>query len=434
MQQMKETAPEATRALLIGIRNSGMDEEEADSLSKELAGLAKTLGVVVVEAEVVKVRDKQPRFGMGSGKAEEIAAKAKALEVDCIVFDHDVSPSQQRNWEELAGMPAIDRQEVIIQIFAARAKTREASLQVELARLKHSLPRLAHAYVDLSRQRGGRFGTKGSGETKLELDRRAVLKRIHQLGEELDEVRKHRATQRKRRERIPIPACAIVGYTNAGKSSLLNAMTKAQTLVEDKLFATLDPTTRRLEVGKGRPVLMTDTVGFIRRLPHDLVDAFHATLEEAALADLVIQVLDASDPDVDRHFETTMTVLKELEADKSPMIVVLNKIDLAENEERLAALRERYADAVPVSAATGSGLEELGKRIEAAVSGRAERYRFPASRHDLVALIHREGALVSEEYLDDAIVVEARVGDRLAGTLRPFLEGGAPEPADEEDF
>ncbi len=427
MSEPTETALAAIRALLVGVRDDstrrgGISEDEAQSLSKELAGLAKTLGVEIVDRTVIRVRDGQPKYGMGSGKAEEIAARARELDADCIIFDQDITPSQQRNWEELSGLPALDRQEVIIQIFAARAKTREASLQVELAQLKHSLPRLAHAYIDLSRQRGGRYGTKGSGETKLELDRRIVQKRIHQLGEELVEVRRHRATQRKRREKIPIPACALVGYTNAGKSSLLNAMTAAEAFVEDKLFATLDPTTRRLEIGKGRPILLTDTVGFIRRLPHDLVDAFRSTLEEAAEADLIIQVLDASDPDVDRHYDTTMTVLKELDADRTPMIIALNKTDLVADPKTLEAITKRYNESVRISAATGAGLDELALRIDRMLSGGVRMFRFPADRHDLAALVHRSGSVVSERYEDDFIEIEARAGERLIGSLKEYLQ------------
>jgi GTP-binding protein HflX len=426
MNEPKETSSAATRAMLIGIRDDSnrkdrLDDEEAQSLSKELAGLAKTLGVEILERTVIRIRESQPKFGMGTGKAEEIAERAKELGADCIIFDQDISPSQQRNWEELAGLPTLDRQEVIIQIFAGRAKTREASLQVELAQLKHSLPRLAHAYIDLSRQRGGRYGTKGSGETKLELDRRTVQKRIHQLGEEIEEVRKHRNTQRKRREKVPIPSCALVGYTNAGKSSLLNAMTAADAFVEDKLFATLDPTTRRLEIGKGRPILLTDTVGFIRRLPHDLVDAFHSTLEEATVADLIIQVLDAADPDVDRHYDTTMTVLKELGADSTPMIVVLNKRDLVSDPSVLEALSKRYTESVAVSARTGAGLDELALRMDGMLSGAVRVFRFPATRHDLAAMVHRNGSIVSERYEDEYIEIEARAGDRLLGTLKEYL-------------
>lgn len=426
MNVLKETAAEATKALLVGVRDerarrAGIDEDEAQSLSKELAGLAKTLGVEILDRLVINVRDNQPKFGVGSGKAEEIAETSRALGADCLIFDQDITPSQQRNWEELAGIPTLDRQEVIIQIFANRAKTKEAALQVELARLKHSLPRLAHAYIDLSRQRGGRYGTKGSGETKLELDRRMVQRRIHQLEGELEEVRKHRATQRKRRERVPIPSCALVGYTNAGKSSLLNAMTDAETTVEDKLFATLDPTTRRLEIGAGRPILLTDTVGFIRRLPHDLVDAFHATLEEAALSTLLIQVLDACDPDVDRHYDTTMSVLKDLGAEKTPMIVVLNKCDLVADEKRLEELSTKYSESVRVSAATGAGLDDLAGRIDEVLGGGVLRFRFPVDRHDLAALVHRSGTVLSERYEEDRIEMEARADERLASTLKAFV-------------
>lgn len=421
MMELHETARATKRALLLGIRDGSMDEAEAASMAKELAGLAQTLGVEIVDQELLKVRERQPKYGMGSGKAQELAERAAAAEVDCIIFDQDISPSQQRNWEELSGISTLDRQEVILQIFAGRAKTREAELQIELAQLKYSLPRLTHKYIDLSRQRGGRFGTKGSGETKLEMDRRTIQKRIHQMEDELKEVRKHRATQRKKRERIPIPSCALVGYTNAGKSSLLNAMTAAEAFVEDKLFATLDPTTRRLEIGKGRPILLTDTVGFIRRLPHDLVDAFRSTLEEATLADILIQVLDAADADVDRHYETTLSVLKDLGADKTPMIVVLNKTDKVESLERLEELKRRYADSVAISATERTGLDELARRIDLLISGALRTFRFPVDRHDLAALLHRTGSVSAERYKDDCIEMEARLGDRALGSLKEWL-------------
>ena len=397
-----------------------MNEAEALSLGRELAGLAETLGVSIVERETVRIRENHPKYGIGTGKVEELAQRAKDAEADCLIFDQDISPSQQRNWEEITGISAIDRQEVIIQIFAGRAKTKEAELQVELAQLKHSLPRLSHKYIDLSRQRGGRYGTKGSGETKLEMDRRSAQHRIHQLEEEIVQVRQQRATRRKKRDKISIPSCALVGYTNAGKSSLLNAMTAAEAFVEDKLFATLDPTTRRLEIGKGKPILMTDTVGFIRRLPHDLVDAFHSTLEEAALADMLIQVIDAADPEADIHFDTTMTVLKELGADTTPMIVVLNKIDRLDSAA-LEELQKRYPEAVSVSAKNRSGLDELARRMDVLISGATHTFRFPNNRHDLAALLHRNGSVLSEQYGDEYIQMEARAGERLLGTLREWI-------------
>ena len=421
MQELFTVEPEPQKAFLIGIRDGSMDEAEAQSLARELAGLAETLGVEILDQTTVKIREKHPKYGMGLGKAEEIAERSKDLGVDCLIFDQDITPSQQRNWEELTGVSAIDRQELIIQIFASRARTREAELQIELAQLKHSLPRLTHKYIDLSRQRGGRYGTKGAGETKLELDRRSILRRIHQLEEEIKEVRQHRSTQRKKREKIPIPTCALVGYTNAGKSSLLNAMTNAEVLAEDKLFATLDPTTRRLEVGRGQPVLLTDTVGFIRRLPHDLVDAFHATLEEASLADILLIVLDAADPDVDRHYDTTLSVLKDLGAEKTPKIIILNKIDKVTNPELLKDLEKRYSDSVSISALNRTGLDTLARRIDLLISGAAYRFRFPVNRHDLVAQLHRSGTVLSERYEETYIEVEARLGERMLGTLKEWL-------------
>lgn len=421
MKELYEATEQARKAFLIGIRDNHTRREEAESLSRELAGLAGTLGVEKIGEEMVHIREHHPKYGMGSGKAEEIAEKVRELNADCIIFDGEISPSQQRNWEKLTGIAVVDRQEVIIQIFAGRARTREAELQVNLAELNYALPRLTHKYIDLNRQKGGSYGTKGAGETKLEMDRRQIEHKIHKIENELKEVRKNRAIQRKKREKIPIPSCALVGYTNAGKSSLLNAMTQADTFVEDKLFATLDPTTRRLEIGKGRPVLLTDTVGFIRRLPHDLIDAFKSTLEEASLASLLIHVLDASDPDVNLYYKTTMDVLHELGADKIPMIVVLNKIDSIEHEDVLLFLLKRYSNSVAVSAKKGLGLEELANGIDEALSANQYTFRFPLSRSDLPAVLYRKATVISERYEDNYIEVEARVDEVLYSQLEEWV-------------
>jgi GTP-binding protein HflX len=421
MKELYEVEERPKRAFLIGIQDNHTSREEAESLSRELAGLAETLGVEQIAAEMIHIREHHPKYGMGSGKAEEIAEKVRELNADCIIFDQEISPSQQRNWEKLTGIAVVDRQEVIIQIFAGRARTREAELQVNLAELKYALPRLTHKYIDLNRQKGGSYGTKGAGETKLEMDRRQIEQKIHKIESELKEVRKNRAIQRKKRDKIPIPGCALVGYTNAGKSSLLNAMTQADTFVEDKLFATLDPTTRRLEIGKGRPVLLTDTVGFIRRLPHDLIDAFKSTLEEASLASLLIHVLDASDPDVSLYYKTTMDVLHELGADKIPMLLVFNKIDNAEDEDILPFLQKRYPESILVSAKTGQGLDELAKRIDEALSANQYIFRFPLTRSDLPALLHRKGTVISERYEADYIEVEARADAVLLSQLAEWL-------------
>jgi GTP-binding protein HflX len=364
MKELHETAERPARAFLVGIRATAGAHNNADSLSRELAGLAGTLGLEIAAQETVHIREHSPQFGIGSGKAEELAQKVKDIEPDCLVFDGELSPAQQRNWEALIGMPVVDRQELIIQIFASRARTREAGIQVALAELSYSLPRLQHRYIDLSRQRGGRYGTRGSGETRLETDRRLVEQRIHKLEQELAAVRKQRDVQRRQRKRQNIPSCALVGYTNAGKSSLLNALSGADVYTEDKLFATLDPTTRRVAGSSGFTFLLTDTVGFIRRLPHALVNAFHSTLEEACRADLLIHVLDASDPDIDSCRETTRSVLRELGADTIPVITVLNKIDRLVREEDRESITLRYPDSIAVSALTRSGLGELKERIE----------------------------------------------------------------------
>ncbi len=409
------------RALLVG-RTEDKALSDHDAL-RELSSLVKTAGLTVAGTIVLRRNEPSAKFGIGSGKAEEISLQAQELDADEIVFDFEISPTQQRNWDSLTGKTCLDRQEVIIRIFAARAITREAVLQVELARMEYSLPRLTHAHEYLSRQRGGAFGNKGSGETQLELDRRGVMNRIALVKKELKAVRKDRATMRKRRERVPVPSCAIVGYTNAGKSSLLNALTDAGVLSEDKLFATLDPTTKRYSLPNGRTILLTDTVGFIRNLPHTLVDAFHATLEEAAFADAVLIVLDASDPDIAVHEKTTKEVLSEVGAADRPVLTVLNKIDRLDGVSRqtLCAL---YPDAVSISAKTREGFQSLISRIDSLLGGDEGVYLLPHARQDLVAFAHREGSVSSIEYGDEFIRMHARSSGRLSAALAPFAEKG----------
>jgi GTP-binding protein HflX len=403
----REKDPEAYQDALTG---------EASSLARELRGLASSLGLEIAAHEMVRVREHSSKYGMGTGKSRELAERAAELEADCMVFDWDPSPSQQRNWEILSGIPVVDRQELIIKIFADRASTREAELQVRLAELTYSLPRLTHKYIDLSRQRGGRYGTRGSGETRLELDRRQVEQRILRLKEELEEVQRQRQVQRRQRERQGIPVCALVGYTNAGKSSLMNALTGAGLAAEDKLFVTLDAVSRRFELPGGFPVLLVDTVGFIRNLPHALVNAFHSTLEEAALADLLIHVADASDPDMERCRQTTLQVLRDLGAGDIPMITVLNKIDKPASSGLPA-----IAGAIPLSVHQRLGLEELTERMRELLSGTRARFRFPPDRGDLSGLLHRKAQVLSESWEADGILVEAWVDGKLAGQLRQYF-------------
>ena len=358
MINLEEEENKKTTALLIG--------RPGEDLA-ELRGLVDTLGMETLREVSLTRLEVAPAFGMGKGKAEELSTMAEEIGAATIIFDWILEPRKQRNWEKLSKRPCFDRQEVILRIFAQRAQTKEASLQVQLARLEYSLPRLAHSYGDMARQRGGNFGSKGSGETQLELDSRNIREKITQIKRELKKVVSARETQRKQRERVPVPEVALAGYTNAGKSSLLNALTGAEVFVEDKLFATLDPTTRKLRLrSKNREstILLTDTVGFISNLPHSLVNAFKSTLEEARRADLLLLVIDASDPNAENQYNTVVKVLEEIGADKTPKIIALNKTDLLEqNDPQLTHLESIFPGCVKVSAKTQEGFAELFEQI-----------------------------------------------------------------------
>ena len=422
MAELRDMAIRVERAFLVGVDEGKADKVESESLLAELGGLARSLGLETVGSMQVHVREKNPALFIGSGKADEIVAAAKAAEAASIIFDHLLTPTQQRNWEKLSGLKAYDRAELIIKIFNTRALTKEASLQVELAQLQYALPRLAHSYDTLSRQRGGRYGTKGSGEQKIELDRSEIKKRIHEIDEELKDVRKSREVQRKRRERLAVPRAAIVGYTNSGKSSLLNALTRASVLVEDKLFATLDPTTRRIGLLKGGSLLLTDTVGFVRNLPHGLVEAFKATLEEAAAADLLVEVVDASDPEIEAHMKTTNEVLAEIGAGELPRILVLNKIDLVE-PPFVAGLKTLHPEAIVASVKTGQGIPEILAAIEKGLGELAGEMRLyiPDADYSLVALLRREAQILEEGRDDEGTSLRCRVPDRIVSKFEKYL-------------
>lgn len=425
MFEIKPREKMVERALLVGAYSDQAERADAEDLLKELEELVRTLGIPVVDRMLVYMREPQARYLIGSGKAEEICERMRSQECDVVIFDNELTPAQQRNWEVLSKVLVIDRQEIILDIFGARAQTREARIQVDLARMTYSLPRLTRAWGHLGKQGGG-IGAKGEGESQLEQDRRKIRGQMDRLRKELVEVRSARATQRKGRKRAPVPNAAIVGYTNVGKSSLLHRLTGANVLVENKLFATLDTTTRKIALPNKQPLLLTDTVGFIRKLPHELVDAFRATLEEAAHADFLIHVLDASHPRVMEFYNTTMEVLGDLDAETKQTLVVFNKMDLVDDESTKIILRRHFPKAVFVSVQTGAGFEELVDRIGDFVSAgtHALDLKFPLDRSDLLARLHRDGTVHDTEYLDDAILVRATVPAKTARTLAEFVVDG----------
>ncbi len=422
MFEIKQKEKMTERALLIGAYIDPAKKAEAQSLLEELAELVETLGIPIIAQQLISHRENHARYLIGSGKAQEIVDRAKELKCDVLIFDNELSPSQQRNWEDLAGMTVADRHEIILDIFGARAHTREARIQVDLARMQYSMPRLTRAWSHLGQQGGG-IGAKGEGESQLEQDKRKIRLQIDRLKRELEIVRSSRATQRKDRKRAPVPNAAIVGYTNVGKSSLLRRLTGAEVFVEDKLFATLDTTTRKIALPNKQPLLLTDTVGFVRNLPHQLIEAFNATLEEAALSDFLIHVLDASQPEVMEFYNTTMRVLSDLGAETKQMLVVFNKIDKVSEPEELAALRRHFPEAVFVSVQTGVGMEELIERISEFVARGTMtiELELPAARADLLARLHREGTVHEAQYEGDGTRVVATIATRALETYAPFL-------------
>jgi GTP-binding protein HflX len=427
MFEVREKPEMVERALLVRFYFDPREADEAASLLEELGELVKTLGIQVVESVLPRCREMHKKFLCGTGKAAEICELAKAHECDVIVIDNGLAPSQQREWEKLADLCVIDREEVILDIFAKRAQTKEARLQVELARMQYALPRLARMWGHLDREGGSGGGmgggaARGMGEKQIEVDRRLANLSIDRCKRELELVRKQRQTQRKERERLETPHAAIVGYTNAGKSSLLNALSGAGVMAKDMLFATLDTTTRRIDLPDGQPLLLTDTVGFVRNLPHRLVEAFKATLEEAVLADFLIHVLDATAPEIQRFHDTTLEVLDELGAGEKQVVTVLNKIDLVSDPEELAALDRRFPGALHLSAREGLGLDALLKACTRVLADRVrcKDYRIPQQRADLVSLLHREAKVLSTDYENDDILVRAVVPQNIAGRLEAF--------------
>ncbi|MDQ6688259.1 MAG: GTPase HflX, partial [Actinomycetota bacterium] len=418
------------RVVLVGVWTEGSVQDAENSLA-ELALLAETAGSQVLDALYQRRDSPDPATYIGRGKVEGVAAIVRATGADTVIFDGELAPSQLRNLEDRVKVKVVDRTALILDIFAQHAKSKEGQAQVELAQLSYLKQRLRGWGGNLSRQAGGRvgaqgggIGSRGPGETKIETDRRRINTKIAKLRRDLTHMRTTRDTKRSERRRNQVPSVAIAGYTNAGKSSLLNRLTGAGVLVEDALFATLDPTTRRTTTGDGRVYTMSDTVGFVRHLPHQLVEAFRSTLEEVADADLILHVVDGSHPDPEGQIAAVREVFAEIGADKVPELVVVNKADVADPMV-LARLRQREPHSVAVSAKTGQGLDAALLAVEADLPrpGVLVSALLPYERGDLLNRFHTQGEVEHIEHTGAGTVVRGRVNDDLAGELRPYLTG-----------
>jgi GTPase len=422
---MIETRPQKTheRAILIGLEQEGVSKWDLRDSMEELAELANSAGAEVVDTVTQKLQKPTAPYYIGKGKAESIKDSIQDRQVTSVIFDDELSPAQGRNLETLLARKVLDRTQLILDIFAQRARSREGRLQIELAQLQYLLPRLTRMWHHLSRQTGG-IGTRGPGETQLEVDRRRVQERIARLERELESVRKTRAVQRQGRKRHQWPVAAVVGYTNAGKSTLLNLLTGADVVAADKLFATLDPTTRSFTLPNKQRVLLTDTVGFLRKLPHTLIESFKATLEEVSEADLLIHVVDLSHPRVDEQMEAVDKVTKELDAFGKQTLIVFNKIDNLENRELAETYVSRFPNSVAISARTGEGVSNLVNALQAALSSWRLRlqFRLPAKESALIAEIHRVGHVLELRYEGENAVIVAHVPPHLEAKLAPFAE------------
>jgi len=425
MFEVKEKPRLVEKAYLVAVILREEERANAESLLDELEELVSNLGIRIFCKKVVRVRKTFPGYLLGKGKFNEVIEDVGELGCDVIIFDNELSPSQQRNWEAESKVLVIDRQEIILDVFAARAQTKEAVLQVKLARLEYSLPRLRRAWTHLGRQRGGGVTQRGEGEAQIELDQRLVRDQISATKKEIKQVAKTRKTSRKKRLRIPLPTVALVGYTNAGKSTLLNQVCNSDVLSADKLFATLDPTSRQSLLPNGEKIILTDTVGFIRKLPHRLVDAFRATLEETLVANLLLHVVDLSNPQFEEHMETTLTVLGELGAKEKEILTVFNKVDLLkENDLVNLRISQNYKDGdmVYLSCKSGEGISDLLELIEGKLGLSKEpiTYLIPHDKYSLVVKIRKEGCLAKESAEENGMLITAYPGSRLKKELMRF--------------
>ena len=430
MKSLIETRDRRTeRAFLVGVElKSGSTSATRESLD-ELAELAATAGAELVGEGTQKVETPHAATYIGKGKADEFAKFCAQHEVDTIIFDDELSPAQTRNLEKIFNAKILDRTALILDIFSQRARTREGKLQIELAQLQHLLPRLTRFWGHLSRQKGGIGMRGGEGESQLEADRRKVSERIDRIERDLNAVRRQRETQRAGRQRSQWPLASIVGYTNAGKSTLLNQLTGAEVLAKDILFATLDPTTRRLRLPTNQNILLTDTVGFIRKLPHGLVEAFKATLEEVVQADLLLHVVDVSHPQAEEQIVSVNTVLEEIGAAGKPTLMAFNKIDRFAEPELLGKYRDRFPNAVGISAKTGAGIPDLLKELGGMLRPVREfvELSIPHDASAVIARLHAVAQVVERDYSGETARFKARIPpylrDEFSGYLTPTANG-----------
>ena len=409
------------RALLIGLEKDGVSKWDLRDSLDELRELANSAGAHVVNTVTQKLQTPTAPYYIGKGKAQSIKDSFQDQQVTSVIFNNELSPAQGRNLEHLFSRKVLDRTQLILDIFAQRARSREGRLQIELAQLQYLLPRLTRMWTHLSRQTGG-IGTRGPGETQLEVDRRRVQERIARLERELEGVRKVRSVQREGRRRHQWPVAAVVGYTNAGKSTLLNLLTGADVVAENRLFATLDPTTRSFTLPNKQRMLLTDTVGFLRNLPHTLIESFKATLEEVNEADLLIHVVDLSHPRVDEHIAAVDDVIKELGAFGKQTLLVFNKVDAVENDDHVAAYLGKFPGSVAISARTGAGVTTLVQGLEDELDSwrLRSRFRVPLAEAGLIAEVHRVGHVLELHYEDEFAFIVAHVPPQLGQKLNAF--------------
>lgn len=417
---------ERKKALLVGVYEGASEKESCLLHLDELGRLCDTYGLPYAEKIAVPLKKVDAGTYLGSGKVEELAKKAKELGVDMILLDNEISPKQQRNLEEAFQCAVSDRTELILEVFAKAAQTREARLQIQLAQMRYQFPRLKRLWTHLSRQKTGGGGgghLKGEGEKQIEIDRRLVRMRIHRLEQEIEEVRAVRATKRQARIRSGIPTFAIVGYTNSGKSTLLKALTDAEVLVEDKLFATLDTKSRKFLLPNNQEILLVDTVGFIRKIPHTLVAAFRSTLEEAVFTDILLHLVDVSSPMALEQASETHKVLEELGAKHRPIITVLNKVDACTDPSIITKLCIKYAKTVQISALHKTGFDQLLKQMMEQIKELRTivRLRVPQSDYAFIGELQRVGRILSQEYEENDVLLEAEVPREFAYKVEPYL-------------